>query len=163
MTLLSYTVVKKFVNITLDPDPNSKYLDPQQWNEIWPKKSLNHEKVGIYPEKIWTRKKKHMNVIHEKSGARHLSKTSLDILQTMYALSASTLCRKKRLMTRQLGQHFCRITAISSKTYSRYRPIKYQYLHVCFGMHTKKQPSGAATLFGGCRLLMSLLKFSAKS
>ena len=74
---------------------------------------------SIYPEKIWTRKKKHMNVIHEKSGARHLSKTSLDILQTMYeyALSANTLCRKKQLMTRQLGQHFCRITAISSKTY----------------------------------------------
>ena len=84
--------------------------------------------------------KKHMNVIHEKLGARHLSKTSLDILQTMYEyalLSASTLCRKKRLMTRQLRQHFCRITAISSKTYSRYRPIKYQYLHVCFGMHKK--------------------------
>ena len=112
-----------------------------------------------------SQQKKHMNVIHEKSGAQHLSKTSLDILQTMYeyALSASTLCRKKQLMTRQLGQHFCRITAISSKTYSRYRPIKYQYLHVCFGMHKKKQPSGAATLFGGCRLLMSLLKCSAKN
>ena len=120
MTLLSYTVVKNFFNITLDPDPNSKYFDQQQWNEIWPMKSLNHEKVFIL-KKYELAKKKHMNVIHEKSGARHLSKTSLDILQTMYEnalLSASTLCRKKRLMTRQLGQHFCRIPAISSKTYT---------------------------------------------
>ena len=114
-----FRIVKKNFYITLDPDPNSKYLDPQQWNEIWPMKSLNHEKVFIL-KKYELAKKKHMNVIHEKSGARHLSKTSLDILQTMYEnalLSASTLCRKKRLMTRQLGQHFCRITAISSKTY----------------------------------------------